>query len=65
MNENIIIAIIGASGVVIAALITGLLNLFKKDDKNQNNTKIKQFQKGQNNTQIGIQNTSPEKDTQQ
>ena len=65
MSESIIIAIIGASGVVIAALITGLLSLFKKDDKNQNNPRIKQFQKGKNNTQIGIQNNSHEEDTQQ
>ena len=53
MEIEIIVAIIGASAVVIGALITGMFPLLKKDKTNE--TKIKQKQKGNANTQIGIQ----------
>lgn len=52
MTEGIIIAIIGAAGVVLAAIIS----LFKKSSGSGKNIKIEQRQKGKNNTQIGIQN---------
>ena len=51
MSEAIIAAIIGALGVVVAAII----GLFKKSSQG-NNPKIKQKIIGKNNTQIGIQN---------
>lgn len=51
MSEAIIAAIIGALGLVIAAII----GLFKKDSQG-NSPKIKQKIIGKNNTQIGIQN---------
>ena len=53
MTEGIIIAIIGATGVVLAALI----GLFKKSNNTGKNVKIKQKQGIANKgTQIGIQN---------
>ena len=51
MSEAIIAAIIGALGLVIAAII----GLFKKGSQG-NSPKIKQKIIGKNNTQIGIQN---------
>lgn len=57
MNTEIIVAIIGASGVVIAALIAGIFSLISKEkNKKSSNIKLKQKQSGRNNTQIGIQN---------
>lgn len=53
MTEGIIIAIIGAAGVVLAAII----GLFKKSNDTGKNIKIKQKQWiGNKGTQIGIQN---------
>ena len=52
MTEGIIIAIIGAAGVVLAAIIA----LFKKESKNEDTTTINQRQSGKNNIQIGQQN---------
>ena len=52
MTEGIIIAIIGAIGVVLAAIIS----LFKKKSNGKNTTIINQRQNGNNNTQIGQQN---------
>ena len=53
MTEGIIIAIIGAVGVVLAAVI----GLFKKSNNADKNLKIKQKQGvGNKGTQIGIQN---------
>lgn len=53
MTEGIIIAIIGAIGVVFAAVI----GLFKKSNNTGENVKIRQKQGiGNKGTQIGIQN---------
>ena len=52
MTEGIIVAIIGAAGVILAAII----GLFQKNNTPKKNIKIKQRQKGNNNAQIGIQN---------
>lgn len=57
MSEGIIIAIIGAVGVALAAIITGLFSLLKKENINKKTTIN---QKGKNNTQIGIQNNYKE-----
>ncbi len=51
MSETIIVAIIGALGLVVAAII----GLFKKSSQG-NSPIIKQKIIGKNNTQIGIQN---------
>ena len=57
MEKDIIVAIIGAAGVIIAALI-GLLAKSK-----EKSTKVKQKASGKNITQIGVQNNySPSKD---
>ena len=56
MSEGIIIAIIGAAGVVLAALIGGVFSVVKNNKDSKNNTKIRQKQKGKFNTQVGIQN---------
>ena len=64
MSEAVIIAIIGAAGVVVAALITAGFAYFTKRKKQSNgnsengkNITIKQIQKGKGEkTQIGIQN---------
>ena len=53
MEKDIIVAIISASAVVLAAIITGV---FAMIGKNKKHTNISQQQKGQNNVQIGIQN---------
>ena len=53
MEKEIIVAIISASAVVLAAIITGV---FAMIGKNKKHTNISQKQKGQNNVQIGIQN---------
>lgn len=55
MKTEIIVAIIGATAVIAGAVITGIFTLLKKDKTNE--TKIKQKQKGNHNTQIGIQNS--------
>lgn len=52
MSENYVIALIGAGGVVLAALVTGIFTLIKKG----NASIIRQRTIGKNNTQIGIQN---------
>ena len=56
MSEAIIIAIIGACGVVLAALIGGIFSIVKNNKDSKRNTKIRQKQKGKYNTQVGIQN---------
>lgn len=58
MEKEIIVAIISASGVVLAALIAGVFSLVKRNKENENtNINIKQkqtlFNKG---NQVGIQN---------
>jgi hypothetical protein len=57
LSENEIIAIIGASGVVLAAIITGVFSLIKQSQANKSDKKVKihQSARGNNNTQIGIQ----------
>lgn len=55
MSENIIVALIGAGAVIIAAIITLIGNL-KKKNVSEKRTKIKQSAKGNSNVQIGIQN---------
>lgn len=50
MSEGIVVALIGAAGVVFAAVIGK--NVFGRKNK----TVIKQKIKGNGNTQIGIQN---------
>ena len=53
MSEEIIIAIIGAAGVILAAVI----GLLKKSNTAEKNINIKQKQGiGNKGTQIGIQN---------
>lgn len=54
METEIIVAIIGASGVVLAAIITGVFTVIKKEKTSK--IKINQKLRGKNNTQIGIQN---------
>ena len=56
MNNEIIVAIIAAIGVVVAAVVTGIFSLIKKDASTSSTYNIKQSQKGKDNTQIGIQN---------
>ena len=56
MSEAIIIAIISASGVVLAALIGGIFSVVKNKKDSKSNTQIRQKQKGKYNTQVGIQN---------
>ena len=56
METEIIVALIGASGVVLAAVIGGIFALLKKDGLVKK-TKINQKQGiGNQGTQIGIQN---------
>ena len=54
MDITIIVAIISASGTIVAVIIKGIFSVLKKN-KNSS-TKIEQKQKGNNNIQIGIQN---------
>ena len=54
MTEGIIIAIIGAGGAIVAALIAGIFTVIKSSKESKSSVKIKQ--KGRNNTQIGQQN---------
>ncbi len=56
MSEAIIIAIISASGFVLAALIGGIFSVVKNNKDSKSNIKIRQKQKGKYNTQVGIQN---------
>lgn len=57
MNTEIIVAIIGASAVIFAAVITGIFSFFSKvKDKESSKIRLTQKQYGENNTQIGIQN---------
>ena len=48
-------AVITSGTALITALIAGIVKLISKN-KSQNSTIIKQKQKGNHNTQIGIQN---------
>lgn len=57
MSEGIVIAIIGAVGVVLAAVITGIFTVFSKGKPSKQSI-LKQSQRGKNNTQIGIQNNN-------
>ena len=45
MSEEIVIAIIGACGVVLAALIGGIFSIVKNNKDSKSNTKIRQKQK--------------------
>lgn len=58
MSENVVIAIIGASGAVLAAIIAGFFSLTKHSQAKEFDKKVKihQSARGNNNTQIGIQN---------
>ena len=56
MEIEIVVAIIAAVGGVMAAAITGILNLLKKESDSASSIHIRQSQKGKNNKQIGIQN---------
>lgn len=62
MEKEVLVAIIGAGAVVLAAIISGLFGLNKKDDTKSKIIKIEQKQKGKGNTQIGIQNNCARKD---
>jgi len=56
MKTEIVVALIGAGGVVLAAVIGGIFALLKKDGSVKE-TKINQKQGiGNQGTQIGIQN---------
>lgn len=57
MTESIWIAIIGAVGVIGAAII----GLFKKSDKSNAKTTVNQTVTGNHNTVIGIQRDRKEK----
>lgn len=57
MSENVIVALIGASAMIIAAVIALIGNLCEKE-KAKRNVKIKQSVRGNSNVQIGIQNNS-------
>lgn len=54
MSDGIIIAIIGVIGSIVAAIITGIFGLLKRNPRTTGGTNI--IQKGRCNTQIGIQN---------
>ena len=58
MEKEIIVAIISASGVVLAALIAGVFSLVKRSKENENtNINIKQKQTLFNEgNQVGIKN---------
>ena len=56
MTEGVIIALIGAGGTIVAALIGGIFVVIKNGKKANGSTSIKQKQKGNNNIQIGQQN---------
>ncbi len=58
MSEDIIVAIISATAVIAAAVIAGVFSLKKRDGKPDRGTSIQQTQKGDNNTQIGVQNNT-------
>ena len=62
MENEILVAIIAAGGVVLAAIIAGVFNLLKKDSASSNGTNIHQSQKGRNSTQIGVQNIYDKED---
>ena len=57
-DTTIKVAIIGACGTVLAAIIAGIFNLFNKKSKAKENSTyiVNQTATDQNNTQIGIQN---------
>ena len=55
MSENILVAFIGAGGLVLAAIIT-LIGKSKKRSSGSKKIRIKQKAKGNSNTQIGIVN---------
>lgn len=59
MSEGIIIAIIGAIGVILSAIIAGVFSLLKKNNS-KDKIVVEQKQKGNNNTQIGVQNNYKE-----
>lgn len=56
MTEGIIVALIGAGGAIVAALIGGIFVILKNGKKANENISIKQKQRGSNNIQIGQQN---------
>lgn len=52
LSEAILIALIGAGGAIIAAIITAVVG---KNIEKRKRTIIRQKSKGNNNTQIGVQ----------
>lgn len=62
MTEGVIIALIGAGGAIVAALIGGIFAIIKNGKKSSGSTSIKQKQKGNNNIQIGQQNYYSDKE---
>lgn len=54
MSTEVVVAIIAGTATVLAAIITGIFELLKKNKGK--NIKIKQKQKGSNNIQIGLIN---------
>ena len=46
MSEGIVIAIIGAIGIILSAIIAGVFSLLKKDSNSKDKTVIEQKQKG-------------------
>lgn len=58
MSEGIIIAIIGAGATIGAAVIAKTVTSKKNTGNTERSISIKQKQKGNNNTQIGIQNNT-------
>ncbi len=57
MSEGIIIAIIGAAGLIVAALIKAIgTNVGKKKGSDASKAEIIQEANGDNTTMIGIQN---------
>ena len=61
MDISIIVAIIGASATILAAIITGILGFIKRS-RRQGRRDISQTIKGNNNIQINIENSKREKD---
>ena len=66
-DTTIKVAIIGACGTVLAAIIAGIFNLFNKKSKTKENAThmVNQTATSQNNTQIEVQNKYYEMTTEQ
>ena len=66
MSEAIWVAIIGLVGVVVVAVINGVLGLIKKPEKDskkksEDKISVNQTVSGNNNTVIGVQTDKREK----